>query len=375
MTQTDLAMLSSAAEKRALQARGMARYDGPTSLTEMVQLAAILGRARGGMVPMVYYNNPDAVVAIFLACRALDVSVWTGLHELYQVKGSVSKKAILVRGLWLRHGVDYEFEATDTECTGWIKRPWDDKPITGEYTLMDAQRLGLIERNPEWEKQPKPMLRARWTTMMATMWTPNIMLGMNLSELSSDPAEDEGGWTTENTIGPEALRVLEQAGLAVKKGEGVEGLRRVWESNLVLLDAWAGEGESLRQVLTRMITEESVKGLPTEGRMHPGDAGRPEAEPRIITGETVEQHDQEKRPEPPAAVAPEAGEPAGGEGMWGPEESALLAGARILAKASEPRTLPEPVPLVSAGGQMPCGCSLEEFTTTGQHRPRCILGG
>ncbi|MEU0770606.1 hypothetical protein [Streptomyces albogriseolus] len=303
-------------------------YDGPTTLSEMVQLASILARAEGGIVPELYHGNPEAVVALFYACRALNIPVWAGLHELFKGKdGGVGKKAILVRALWMRHGIEYDFEATDTECTGWIRRPGEDRRYEVEYTILDAERLGLIERNPEWDRQPKAMLVARWTTTTATRWTPNIVLGMGLDDPGADPAGPGDGWNTDQEIGPEVVRVLEEAGRAVGEGEGVEGLRRIWDSNAVLLDEWAGDGQSLRQALTDLITAEAVKGLPEEGRPHPGDAGR---------------------------TGGEDGEPrTGGQD----QEGAAAA-------------------VVSDAGELACGCPLADVLTSGKHpRPDCVLNG
>ncbi|BDT39573.1 hypothetical protein [Streptomyces yaizuensis] len=345
---------------QALTRRVISGYDGPTTLTELVQLASILARSRGGMVPPVYFNNPDAIIAVSFAARALDIPMWVALHELYTVKGVVGKKAVLIRALWLRHGITYDFDVTDTECTGWIRRPGEDRKYEVTYSILDAQRLGLVDRNEEWKKQPKAMLVARWTTTTANRWTPHIILGMDTEDLSTDPAgEETAGWHTGEEIGPEVLRVLEEAGLAVQKGQGVEGLRGIWDRNLVLLDAWAGEGESLRQVLTRMITEEAVKGLPGEPRQHPGDLALKRLEPVVVQGTVTARQDH--------------GVPQGADGtLWGPEEAAVADMVRAAAqgKAAGPEGTPATV-----AGDLPCGCPLADVMAGTGHRETCVLNG
>ncbi|MET7814254.1 hypothetical protein ABZT26_25825 [Streptomyces sp. NPDC005395] len=351
--------------KRVVTGRVMSGYDGPTSLSELVQLAAILARSRGGMVPAVYFHNPDAIVAVSFAARALDIPLWVALQELYTVKGVVGKKAILIRALWLRYGVEYDFEVTETECTGWIKRPGEDRAHEETYTILDAERLGLIERNPEWDKQPKAMLVARWTTTTANRWTPNIVLGMDTEDLSMDPADpDAGGWSTGEEIGPEVLRVLEEAGLAVKRGEGVDGLRRIWEQNLVLLDAWAGEGQTVRQVLTEMLAEQATKGLPTDGGTDNDGGGErkaiePSGQPRTVEGTVVatgQSADQEQDD--------------GDGGLWGPEEAAA---ARLISQAQGPEQAEaDKVPLVAMDGALGCGCDMAQVIGGKGHT--CLQG-
>ncbi|MFJ9719910.1 hypothetical protein ACIRPQ_28960 [Streptomyces sp. NPDC101213] len=258
--------------QHTLTSRITTGYDGPTSLKELVELAAILARAQGGLVPSAYLDNPDAIVAVSYAARAMDIPLWVALQELYTVDDAVKKKAILIRAQWMRYGIDYDFTVTPTECTGWIRRPGEDRTYEETYTYLDAERMGLPDRNPEWERQPKAMLVARWTTTTANRWTPHIALGMSTDDLSSSPADpDGGGWSTGEEISPDVVSVLEAAGQAVQDGEGVDGLRRLWEANESLLDEWAGEGQQLREVLAEMLAAAAVAGLGGSG----GDAPRP----------------------------------------------------------------------------------------------------
>lgn len=91
---------------------------------------------------------------------------------------------------------------TETQCEIFARRNKDLDMVGFTYSIEDAVKAGLFERNKNYEKHPKVMLKNRCVSIMASSLFPDIFMGF-----SEDNLEDIlGGSDGQNNQRQTAIR-------------------------------------------------------------------------------------------------------------------------------------------------------------------------
>ncbi len=111
-------------------------------------------------VPRSLRGNNPAILACVLYGREIGLGPMESLSEVHLIDGrpSLSAKAKLKRARQLGH--DIWGEVDDNQATVHGKRGDNGREMTVTFTLKDAQRAGLTNKD-NWKKHPQDMLWAR----------------------------------------------------------------------------------------------------------------------------------------------------------------------------------------------------------------------
>lgn len=183
--------------------------DVPTSFAEQVQLSDRLSYA-GAILPKHLRDNAAGIHAVMLAARSLDLPMWTALQHLFVVEGHVEMSARLMRSLARRAGHRIR-PVVDNASKVVLRLDRCDDPYGhyyGEFSMRDAATAKLLGKD-NWLSYPRPMLRARATSVLVNLWCPEVLNGG--AYLIGERPEPEG---VEDTTGIEAAAVLASAAAA-----------------------------------------------------------------------------------------------------------------------------------------------------------------
>ncbi|MGI5292879.1 hypothetical protein ACQEVF_57545 [Nonomuraea polychroma] len=304
-------------------------YDGPTSFREQQELASAL--ARSNMLPQAYWGKPGNVMALLLTARGLDTPVMATINHLTVMplkdpSGKVygynmaDPEGRLTQALMERAG--YRMDPvvhTDEEIRAHLVFPEREQrePVEVDYTLVEAQRKGLVSSNKNWGKAPKDMLWWRWWTKANKMYCPHLTMGVTGGEWMHEPDEPAAPTKLDPDV-EKALRAFDEA-------DTVEKLMEAGYAAEAVMDLPASL-EDPKLILRRVfmdILKAAQERAEAEAAQQAAEHGDDAPEP------------QEGQPEqaPPAGAEPAA-----------PEE---------------------------APGRLECGCTTAQVIAQGAHRIGC----
>jgi hypothetical protein len=146
-------------------------------MTEILQISEAYVRIarEAGIVPR--EMNAAQVQAIVLAGRELGLEPLQSLRTMSFVNGRLCMAVQLQLALARqRAGVQIEqLEETDTRCTVTLRR--GEERVTCTYTMDDAKRAG-IDRQNNWQKYPRQMLRWRAIGDALRIIAPDVVMGL-----------------------------------------------------------------------------------------------------------------------------------------------------------------------------------------------------
>jgi len=219
----------------------------PATLTEALGLARML--AKSELIPDALKDKPGDVLVVLMSGREYGVSPLRALQNFHVVKGRVGMSAQIIVGMCLRHAKCKYFqlvECDDRKATYETHREGDPKPTRLTYTIVQAERAGLL-RNDIWKKHPENMLRARAATNLARSVYPDICSGVLAPDEVREVAEigaaelmenGEGSVQEEPKKAPSSLdEVVQQA--EAEQGGGADPITEEQANDLrVLLEGW-----------------------------------------------------------------------------------------------------------------------------------------
>lgn len=188
--------------------------DVPLSFAEQVQISDRLASA-GSILPKHLRDNPAAIHGVMLAARSLDLPMWTALQHLFVVEGHIEMSARLMRALVRRAGHRILPVVDNAHKVVFRLERCDDNfaHFYGEFSMKDAATAALLNKD-NWLKYPRPMLRARATSVLINLWCPEVLNGgAYLIGERPDPGD------VEDTSGIEAAAVLASAAAATTPEE------------------------------------------------------------------------------------------------------------------------------------------------------------
>lgn len=187
--------------------------DAATSLVRWAQAATAAhslaqSLTRTSFVPQRYRGKPDEATAAILAGAELGLSPLAALRAFDDIAGTTAPKAVTLVAVAQSHGhhidvVDESDEAATVRYRRRGERDW--RTVT--YTVADAQRAGLVGRNPNWRTQPRAMCVARAQSIAARRVAMDAILGIAYSaeELAdTDPAPAPAARVTVDELGARA---------------------------------------------------------------------------------------------------------------------------------------------------------------------------
>ena len=152
------------------------RFD-PQTFDELVELSEKI--TASGLVPDSVKKPEDALV-IMMTGAELGLTTMQALRTIHVVKGRPILSADLMLSLVRQHHLCERFERTewtDQACEYETKRADQKKAKPFRFTMEDARRAGLTNRNV-WKKHPKQMLRASALRTLARAEYPEVLSGV-----------------------------------------------------------------------------------------------------------------------------------------------------------------------------------------------------
>ena len=197
--------------------------------------------AQSQVVPARYHKRPaDILVAVEMG-RRYNLAPFDALRSIYTIEGTASLSAALVYGLCRAHpawaGLDEDVlknESGDVVGYQFTAHRKGAKPITRWYTISDAEKAGLVNRN-NWERMQRRMLLVRARHYALCDQYPDVVLGVTVVDVSEDgtldnmndatarietkPAEKQGIAGAPTTVKDLAKEKAREAGVEVQPVE------------------------------------------------------------------------------------------------------------------------------------------------------------
>jgi hypothetical protein len=158
--------------------------------TLVVEQVAVLATriADTELVPDHLRNKPAAVAAVILYGREVGLPPMTALRTVYVVNGRVGMHAEAMRGLALARGHEIVYrDQTSATCRVAGRRKGDETWHEVTWTIDDARRAGLAGQ-PNWQKYPRAMLKARATAELCRDLFGDVLGGFEAVEEIDDVA-------------------------------------------------------------------------------------------------------------------------------------------------------------------------------------------
>lgn len=172
-----------------------ARYE-PKSLEQLDWLAKQV--VSSGLAPS-GVKRPEDAMCILMTGAELGLTAMQSLRSIHVIKGRPTLSADLQVAL-VRNSDQCEYfqlvEATDEHCEYETKRAGAPKPVSWTYTMADAQRANLTDKDV-WQQYPKHMLRARCASSLARAEYPEVVMGLYTPE---EAASIDGGELGDDVI-------------------------------------------------------------------------------------------------------------------------------------------------------------------------------
>ncbi len=164
----------------------------PKDVGEVQSLSTMLGKSP--LVPHSLRGKPGDIAITIMTGMELGLPPMTALRLIHVVQGRPVMAAELIVACALKAS-DCEYfrcvETTDKVATYETKRKGDPAPVRHSFTIEDAKRAGLLNKD-NWKKYPAAMLRARCKAALARDHYPDAAAGV----YSADEAQDIDPRTT-----------------------------------------------------------------------------------------------------------------------------------------------------------------------------------
>lgn len=159
------------------------------------QVFAIAPRIHNSRRFMGKFDSPEAIACTILHGREMGLGMMVSLEAFHVIKGKPCASSQLIRSLAERHP-DHEYtmvvESTDRRAVVEIKHKRQPKAVPWEYTIEEAEALGLLKPSPktgepsQWVKRPKTMLLKTAAANGHRFMFPGATLGLHALETEVD---------------------------------------------------------------------------------------------------------------------------------------------------------------------------------------------
>ncbi len=141
------------------------------------------------------FKNEDQVAAVMLRGRELGIGMTTALEAFYVVRGRPFASAQLISGLAEQdknHDYAMLMHLDEKRAVVEIKHKRQPKAVPWEYTIDEADKLGLLKPSPEtgglsqWVLRPKTMLAKTVRVIGERFMFPGATLGLHAIEMEPE---------------------------------------------------------------------------------------------------------------------------------------------------------------------------------------------
>lgn len=141
------------------------------------------------------HDSPEQIAAVILRGRELGIGMMTALDAFHVIQGRVCASSQLISAL-AENDPNHEYtmlvELDDNHAVVEIKHKKQPKPVRWEYTIGEAEALGLLlpskrtGEQSQWVKRPKTMLAKTARANGHRFMFPGSTLGLHSLETESD---------------------------------------------------------------------------------------------------------------------------------------------------------------------------------------------
>lgn len=222
-------------------------YDGPRTIGEQAQLAALLAKAEVG-IPIALRGDAGGILALILRASALDIPVMTAADNLvFDSRGTCAMRARLMKALVTSRAGHRLVTVETTAKRAVIRLEYSDgrQPFVAEWTIATAQAAGLVRRDSAWANYPDVMLFWRAVAKAIGLGCPEVTTGISLVEaMDDDQGEPGGGEPGDGDVLTDAdgarvpsevvamilndVATISPTGPVPNDGVSLEDLRRAW---------------------------------------------------------------------------------------------------------------------------------------------------
>lgn len=130
-------------------------------------------------LPPAYQKQPGAILLVQEWAKQHGVTLLEAMQSVAFVKGKPVVDATMQRALAERAGYSVEVQDGATEATAVVKGPRGVEVGRVTYTLDDANRAGLAEKD-NWRKHTREMLVAAATRLAIRWHAPSVLIGVGV---------------------------------------------------------------------------------------------------------------------------------------------------------------------------------------------------
>lgn len=157
----------------------------PQSLEAAIEMANLL--AKSNMVPKEYIGNPGNIIVAIQWGAEIGLPPLQAMQNLAVINGRPAlwgdAVMALVRGSGLLE--DLREEITDQGATCTVKRR-GEQPVSRHFSVEDAKRAGLWNKQGPWQQYPKRMLQMRARSWAIRDVFTDVLKGINVREVLED---------------------------------------------------------------------------------------------------------------------------------------------------------------------------------------------
>lgn len=180
----------------------------PRTLDEAIRISELISTS--SIIPTRYQGRPGDILVATGYGAELGLSFLQSLQAVIVLNGTPTvwgDHALgLIKASGLLEWIDETFDESSKTATCKVKRKNEAKDTQREFSVIDAERAGLLNKTPAWRSYPARMLamRARGFALRDTF--PDVLRGIYLTEEVDSPESEQVSVEIQPPDGP-ATRV------------------------------------------------------------------------------------------------------------------------------------------------------------------------
>lgn len=162
----------------------------PTSFEGAMQLATTLSKSQ--LIPKQFQGRPQDVVVAMMWSHTLGIPVVQGLQHIAVVNGRPSMYGdgmlAVVMASGQMNGIKEELKGSGDGLTAicQVTRKGIETPFIGSFSVEDAKRATLWDKQGPWKQYPKRMLKMRARAFALRDAFPDVLSGIGSGEEQED---------------------------------------------------------------------------------------------------------------------------------------------------------------------------------------------
>ena len=193
MSQTAVVAKPEQASKPPVKVGGVLAALAPQNLDEAFRLAQALAGA-GDMVPKAFQGKPQDTMAAILRGMEVGLAPMQALASIAVINGRATVWGDAIPALVQRAGhtidVEYEGEGPTVRAVATLTRGDTGKRIVRTFSMDDAKRAGLLNKQGPWTQYPQRMIAMRARSWAVRDGAADALMGLGVAEEHQDYGPD-----------------------------------------------------------------------------------------------------------------------------------------------------------------------------------------